>query len=78
MQQGKQPLWTKEFIVLTVSNLFLFLELQMIVSSIPSYVKNAFHATSVQVSLVTTLFALSAIVARLFLPVCWKKDIAAP
>ncbi|MGO4948947.1 MFS transporter [Paenibacillus sp. S25] len=66
MQQGKQPLWTKEFIVLTVSNLFLFLELQMILSSIPSYVKNTFHASSVQVSLVTTLFALSAIAARLF------------
>jgi MFS family permease len=38
----------------------------MIVSSIPSYVKNAFHATSIQVSLVTTLFALSAIAAWLF------------
>lgn len=66
MQQVKEPLWTKGFIVLTVSNLFLFLELQMIVSSIPSYVKTAFNANSVQVSLVTTLFALSAIIARLF------------
>ncbi|CAM2944482.1 MFS transporter [Paenibacillus sediminis] len=59
-------LWTKEFIMLTICNLLLFLNLQMIISPLPAYVKETFHADNLTVSLFTTLFALSAIAARLY------------
>ncbi|MED4604447.1 MFS transporter [Paenibacillus validus] len=59
-------LWTRDFILLTVSNLLLYLNLQMITPALPAYVSDAFGADQWAVSLVISLFALSAIVARLF------------
>ncbi|MDO7905929.1 MFS transporter [Paenibacillus sp. JX-17] len=66
MQDNNQKLWTQPFIILTLCNLLLFLQLQMILSSIPVYAKSEFHANALEVSLITSLFALSAIAARLF------------
>lgn len=60
----KQPLWTKEFITLMVSNLFLFLTLQMMLTTLPAYAKETFMASPLQVSLITSLFAFSAIASR--------------
>ncbi|WP_339218419.1 MFS transporter [Paenibacillus sp. FSL W7-1332] len=60
----KQRLWTKEFITLMVSNLFLFLTLQMMLTTLPAYAKEAFMASPLQVSLITSVFALSAIASR--------------
>ncbi|NBD25791.1 MFS transporter [Paenibacillus glycinis] len=66
MQQDQQraPLWTRPFIALTTCFFLLFLSLQMLLSSFPAYVKDEFHAGNVQASLVTTVFALAAIVSR--------------
>lgn len=61
-----EHLWTKSFITLTLCNLLLFTGLQMTLSTLPAYAEGTLHATSVQVSLVTSLFALSAIASRLF------------
>ncbi|MGG4343444.1 MFS transporter [Paenibacillus lautus] len=61
---SKQRLWTKEFITLMVSNLFLFLTLQMMLTTLPAYAKAAFMASPLQVSLITSLFAFSAIASR--------------
>lgn len=66
MQSEKNRLWTKEFIILTLCNFLLFLQLHMIISTLPTYVQGEFKASSFQVSLFTTLFALSAIAARLY------------
>lgn len=69
MKQSKhssERLWTSSFVTLTLCNLLLFIALQMTLSTLPAYVEGTLHGTSVQVSLVTSLFALSAIVARLF------------
>ncbi|QHW34043.1 MFS transporter [Paenibacillus rhizovicinus] len=63
-EQTKTPLWTRPFIALTACFFLLFLSLQMLLSSFPAYVKDEFHAGNVQVSLVTSVFALSAIVSR--------------
>jgi predicted MFS family arabinose efflux permease len=57
-------LWTKSFISLTICSLLLFLNLQMLLSSFPAYVKNEFSAGDVAVSLVTSVFAGSAILTR--------------
>lgn len=66
MQQLEQSprLWTKSFICLTIGALLLFLNLQMLLSSFPAYVKNEFQAGDLTVSLVTSVFAISAIAAR--------------
>ncbi|WP_027415663.1 MFS transporter [Aneurinibacillus terranovensis] len=64
MGQQQERLWTKSFLLLTICNLFLFLNLQMLLPSFSPYVKEAFHASDFTVSLVTSLFALAAIVTR--------------
>ncbi|MBO9597586.1 MAG: MFS transporter [Cohnella sp.] len=65
MQQEQQAaLWTRPFISLTVCFFLLFLGLQMLLSSFPAYVKDEFQAGNVKVSLVTSVFAVAAIVAR--------------
>ncbi|MFD0713741.1 MFS transporter [Paenibacillus sp. GCM10027626] len=63
-QNQSAKLWTTSFISLTLCSLLLFLNLQMLLSSFPAYVKEEFQAGDLMVSLVTSLFALSAIVTR--------------
>ncbi|USB32671.1 MFS transporter [Paenibacillus sp. YPG26] len=60
----RDKLWTKSFIMLTLSYLLLFLCLQMLLAPFPTYAKERFHPNDFTVSLVTSLFALSAIVTR--------------
>ncbi|MDF2660357.1 MAG: transporter [Paenibacillus sp.] len=57
-------LWTKPFVALTICSFLLFLNLQMLLSSFPAYVKNEYEAGDLTVSLTTSVFALSAIVTR--------------
>lgn len=66
MNHSSERLWTKSFVTLTICNLLLFTGLQMTLSTLPVYAKDSLSATSVQISLVTSLFALSAIASRLF------------
>lgn len=66
MNTATERLWTKSFLMLTLCNLLLFVGLQMTLSTLPAYAKQSLQATSFQISLVTGLFALSAIAARLF------------
>lgn len=66
MNDTREKLWTREFIMLTLCNLLLFLNLQMIVSPLSGYVKEHFHASAFMVSMFTTLFSLAAIAARLY------------
>jgi MFS family permease len=73
--QSREPLWTSSFILLTLSYLLLFLCLQMLLSPFPSYVKDRFHPSDFTVSLVTSLFALTAIATR-FLTVYLMKRIS--
>ncbi|MFE5322230.1 MFS transporter [Paenibacillus sp. NPDC056579] len=57
-------LWTKSFICLTLGSFLLFLNLQMLLSSFPAYVKGHFQTNDLIVSLVTSVFALAAIATR--------------
>lgn len=63
--ESQEKLWTKEFILLTLSNFLLFLNLQMVISPLPAYVKSTFHADNTTISLVISLFALAAVLARI-------------
>lgn len=71
--QSSTKLWSKSFIVLTISYLLLLLCLHMLLSPFPAYVKDKFNPGDFQVSLVTSLFALSAIVTRLAVVPVLKK-----
>ncbi|MUT65401.1 MFS transporter [Paenibacillus sp. NEAU-GSW1] len=64
MVRHQEKLWTKDFIVLTLSYLLLFLSLQMLLSPFPAYAKEQFHPGNFTLSLVTSLFALAAIATR--------------
>ncbi|RUT29039.1 MFS transporter [Paenibacillus zeisoli] len=69
----REKLWTKSFIMLTISYLLLFLCLQMLLAPFPTYAKEQFHPNDFTVSLVTSLFALAAIVTRfVMIPVMRK------
>ncbi|MEK0317671.1 MFS transporter [Cohnella sp. 56] len=63
-QNRPAPLWTKAFICLTLSFFLLFLNLQMLLSSLPMYVKGELAGGDLTVSLVTATFALAAIASR--------------
>lgn len=64
LEKSTGKLWTKAFITLTISYLLLFLSLQMLLSPFPTYVKERFNPGDFTVSLVISVFALAAIVAR--------------
>lgn len=64
MQDTAPRLWSKSFVCLTFCSFLLFLNLQMLLSSFPAHVKNHFQADDITVSLVTSLFAVSAIISR--------------
>lgn len=72
-QELRTKLWTKSFIALTISALFLFMNLQMLLSSFPSYVKSEFHNGDIMVSLVTSVFALTAIASRFMTAFLMRK-----
>lgn len=63
-QPESERLWTRSFISLTISAFLLFLNLHMLLSTFSSYVKSEFSASDLQVSLVTSVFAGSAILTR--------------
>ncbi|MGV2720153.1 UNVERIFIED_CONTAM: hypothetical protein PO554_27200, partial [Klebsiella pneumoniae] len=62
--ESREKLWTKDFVLLTVCNMLLFLTIQMQTPTFPAYVKQAYQANDFVVSLVISLFSLAAVVAR--------------
>ncbi|OME80223.1 MFS transporter [Paenibacillus sp. FSL A5-0031] len=64
-QESSSRLWTKPFLILTLSTLLLFLNLQMLLAAFPAYVKSAFQADDLTVSLIISVFAGSTIITRL-------------
>lgn len=73
MDKPLERLWTKSFVTLTLCNLLLFTGLQMTLSTLPVYAQGSLAASSLQISLVTSLFALSAIASRLFAAKAMEK-----
>lgn len=61
----KPRLWTKQFITLTLASFLLFLNLQMLLASFSMHIKGNLDGGDMQVSLATSAFAITAIIARL-------------
>lgn len=66
MDRQQEKLWTKGFLGLTICGFLLFLNLQMLISSLPAYLKEQFQASDFSIGVITCLFALSSVAARLF------------
>lgn len=65
-QKNKEPLWTKSFIMLMVGNLFVFMSFQMLIPTLPPYIKSI-GASGFEIGLVTALFSIGAIISRPFI-----------
>ncbi|WCN37142.1 MFS transporter [Aneurinibacillus uraniidurans] len=61
----KEPLWTKNFILLSLSNFFLFMGFQMLLPTLPVFVSEH-GGNGTEVGLVIALLTLSAIIIRFF------------
>lgn len=60
-----EPLWTKNFVFVFLSNLFLFLGFQMLIPTLPVYVSQHGGSSSA-IGLVTGIFTFSALLIRPF------------
>lgn len=63
VQAGHEPLWTAPFILLSLSNFFVFLGFQMLLPTVPLFVSEH-GGSSTQVGLVIGLLTLSAVLIR--------------
>lgn len=66
MLQTKEPLWTSSFIKLMVGNLFVFMSFQMLIPTLPPYIKSI-GASGTEIGLVTALFSIGAVLSRPFI-----------
>ncbi|MEH7011634.1 MFS transporter [Neobacillus niacini] len=62
----KERLWTKSFIMLMAGNLFVFMSFQMLIPTLPPYIKSI-GATGLEIGLVTALFSIGAVLIRPFI-----------
>lgn len=65
-QINKEPLWTSSFIKLMVGNLFVFMSFQMLIPTLPPYIKSI-GASGTEIGLVTALFSIGAVLSRPFI-----------
>jgi MFS family permease len=63
---SKPKLWTKDFILLTLVNIFIALNLYLLIVSISQYAMEKFHSSPSQAGLATGIFMLGILFARLF------------
>lgn len=63
LMKNEQGLWTTPFILLIFGNLFTFMSFQMLIPTMPPYMK-AMGGTETQIGLVTALFSIGAILSR--------------
>ncbi|MBM4765043.1 MFS transporter [Bacillus sp. B15-48] len=63
LKEDKERLWTKSFILLMIGNLFTFMSFQMLIPTLPPYIKSV-GATGTEIGLVTALFSIGAIISR--------------
>ncbi|WP_377891641.1 MFS transporter [Alkalihalobacillus sp. R86527] len=63
---NKRPIWSKSFINIFVSNLFIFVVFYALLTLLPIYVTDAMGGTESQAGLIITIFLLSAIFVRPF------------
>ncbi|CAM3913761.1 MFS transporter [Lederbergia lenta] len=62
----KQPLWTKNFMGVSMSNFFLFLTFYLLMVTLPIYTMEQLNGSAAEIGLVVTIFLIGAIIVRPF------------
>ncbi|WP_428993687.1 MFS transporter [Brevibacillus choshinensis] len=60
----KQPLWTRDFIKICLSSLFLFMTYYALVATLPIYIMDTLRGGEQEVGLTLTAFIIAAVIAR--------------
>ncbi|WP_306301343.1 MFS transporter [Thalassobacillus sp. C254] len=63
---SREPLWSKNFICISLCNLFIFLAFYYLIVTLPIYTLQELHGTSTQAGLLVTVFLIAAIIVRPF------------
>lgn len=67
VKNSKEPLWTKNFIILSIVNFFLTLIFFLLNATIAAYAINEFNASTSQAGLVAGIFIIGTLIGRLFI-----------
>jgi MFS family permease len=75
---NKPKLWTKDFLIVSAANFFLYFTFYLLMVSITVFATEKFHATPSQAGLASGIFVVGTLIARLFSGrsidrVGWKK-----
>lgn len=66
----KPKLWTKDFIIVSSANFFLFLTFYVLMVTLTIYTMDNFHSSQAQAGLASSIFVLGAVLVR---PIAGKK-----
>ncbi|MCK2002272.1 MFS transporter [Peribacillus frigoritolerans] len=66
----KPKLWTKDFLIVSSANFFLFLTFYVLMVTLTIYTMDNFHASQAQAGLASSIFVLGAVLVR---PIAGKK-----
>ncbi|MBC5638070.1 MFS transporter [Ornithinibacillus sp. BX22] len=67
MNHIKAKLWTKDFIIISLANFFLYLVFYLLLVTMAVYVVEQFHASESQAGLATGIFIIGTLIGRLFI-----------
>lgn len=63
INQKNERLWTKSFTMIVIANLFVFMSFQMLIPTLPPYVKSL-GASGFEIGLITAMFSVGAVIIR--------------
>lgn len=67
MNQSSSKLWTKDFIIVSAANFFLYLVFYLLLVTMAVYAVEEFHVSESQAGLVTGIFIIGTLIGRLFI-----------
>jgi MFS family permease len=78
VKMNKQNLWTKDFLIITSANFFLYFTFYLLMVTITLFASERFHATPSEAGLASGIFIVGTLIARIFSgrsidQVGWKK-----
>ncbi|QYK67544.1 MFS transporter [Paenibacillus sp. S02] len=62
----KDKIWSKDFILISLSSFFMFLTFYISVTSFPLYIRDTLHGNAQQMGLVVTFYVIGSVLARPF------------
>ncbi|NHM33037.1 MFS transporter [Neobacillus terrae] len=77
---NKPKLWTKDFLIISTANFFLYFTFYLLMVAITVFATERFHATPSQAGLASGIFVIGTLLARLFVGksidrIGWKKTL---